>query len=209
MGGAGRPGVERGRARRPPGRARLLDRRNGVLPVVWPATPHRGGVGVRRAGGLVQKLYPWGDTLQPNGQHQCNLWQGEFPRYDTADDGYAGTCPVDAFPPNGFGLYPSPQHLGVECRLVPRQLSPESRPSRSGRTSAWRKPGTQGRILSLPQVVLQSLPRGGTHRANARQLQLQRGLSLRLVSAWCRRRRLSWNPPGLRKIAPPDDLLAL
>ncbi|HEX4007088.1 MAG TPA: formylglycine-generating enzyme family protein [Acidobacteriaceae bacterium] len=56
-------------------------------------------------GGLEQKLYPWGDKLRPEGQHLCNIWQGEFPRHDTAEDGYAGTCPVDAFPPNGFGLY--------------------------------------------------------------------------------------------------------
>jgi formylglycine-generating enzyme required for sulfatase activity len=56
-------------------------------------------------GGLEQKLYPWGDKLRPDGEHRCNIWQGEFPHHDTADDGYAGTCPVDAFPPNGFGLY--------------------------------------------------------------------------------------------------------
>lgn len=56
-------------------------------------------------GGLVQKLYPWGDKLRPDGEHRCNIWQGEFPREDTGDDGYTGTCPVDAFPPNGFGLY--------------------------------------------------------------------------------------------------------
>jgi sulfatase modifying factor 1 len=56
-------------------------------------------------GGLEQKLYPWGDKLRPDGLHRCNIWQGEFPRLDTGDDGYAGTCPVDAFPPNGFGLY--------------------------------------------------------------------------------------------------------
>ena len=56
-------------------------------------------------GGLVQKLYPWGDKLRPNGEHRCNIWQGEFPKFDTAEDGYAGTCPVDAFPPNGYGLY--------------------------------------------------------------------------------------------------------
>lgn len=56
-------------------------------------------------GGLVQKLYPWGDKLRPDGKHLCNIWQGEFPRLDTAEDGYAGTCPVDAFPPNDFGLY--------------------------------------------------------------------------------------------------------
>lgn len=56
-------------------------------------------------GGLVQKLYPWGDKLRPDGEHRCNIWQGEFPRHDTADDGFSGTCPVEAFPPNGFGLY--------------------------------------------------------------------------------------------------------
>ena len=56
-------------------------------------------------GGLEQKLYPWGDDLTPGGQHRCNIWQGDFPRVDTAEDGFAGTCPVDAFPPNAFGLY--------------------------------------------------------------------------------------------------------
>lgn len=56
-------------------------------------------------GGLEQKLYPWGDMLCPNGEHRCNIWQGDFPHHDTAEDGYAGTCPVEAFPPNPFGLY--------------------------------------------------------------------------------------------------------
>jgi len=56
-------------------------------------------------GGLVQKVYPWGDKLRVDGKHLCNIWQGEFPRHDTGEDGFAGTCPVDAFPPNGFGLY--------------------------------------------------------------------------------------------------------
>jgi sulfatase modifying factor 1 len=56
-------------------------------------------------GGLEQKLYPWGDELVPQGRHRCNIWQGKFPHEDTAEDGYAGTCPVDSFPPNGYGLY--------------------------------------------------------------------------------------------------------
>ena len=56
-------------------------------------------------GGLEQKLYPWGDDLVPDGVHLCNIFQGRFPREDTAEDGYAGTSPVHAFPPNGFGLY--------------------------------------------------------------------------------------------------------
>jgi formylglycine-generating enzyme required for sulfatase activity len=56
-------------------------------------------------GGLTQKLYPWGDKLRPDGQYRCNIWQGEFPEHDTAEDGYAGTCPVEAFPRNNFGLF--------------------------------------------------------------------------------------------------------
>jgi sulfatase modifying factor 1 len=56
-------------------------------------------------GDLEQKLYPWGDELTPEGRHRCNIWQGQFPRIDTAEDGFAGACPVDSFPPNPFGLY--------------------------------------------------------------------------------------------------------
>lgn len=56
-------------------------------------------------GGLEQRLYPWGDELTPQGRHMCNVWQGEFPVVNTAEDGFAATCPVDAFPPNGYGLY--------------------------------------------------------------------------------------------------------
>jgi len=55
-------------------------------------------------GGLEQKLFPWGDELTPGGEHRCNIWQGVFPYVDTAEDGYTGTCPVGAFPANGFGL---------------------------------------------------------------------------------------------------------
>lgn len=56
-------------------------------------------------GGLEQKLYPWGDQLTPRGKHFCNIWQGKFPEKNSAEDGYFWTCPVDSFPPNGFGLY--------------------------------------------------------------------------------------------------------
>jgi formylglycine-generating enzyme required for sulfatase activity len=56
-------------------------------------------------GGLEQKLYPWGDELTPDGRHLCNIWQGEFPVLDLAEDGYSAPAPVDAFPPNGYGLY--------------------------------------------------------------------------------------------------------
>ncbi|WP_369690158.1 formylglycine-generating enzyme family protein [Nocardia inohanensis] len=56
-------------------------------------------------GGLDQARYPWGDELAPDGVHRCNIFRGRFPTHNTAEDGYRSTAPVNAFAPNGFGLY--------------------------------------------------------------------------------------------------------
>ena len=56
-------------------------------------------------GGRVQRAFPWGDQLVPDGTHRMNVWQGSFPATNTTTDGYYGTAPVDAFPPNGYGLH--------------------------------------------------------------------------------------------------------
>ncbi|MBV9602201.1 MAG: formylglycine-generating enzyme family protein [Chloroflexi bacterium] len=56
-------------------------------------------------GGMDQRRFPWGDDLTPDGQHRMNVWQGTFPTLNTGDDGYVGTAPVDAYPPNGYGLF--------------------------------------------------------------------------------------------------------
>ncbi len=56
-------------------------------------------------GGFEQRIYPWGDELTPNGRHLCNVWQGQFPDFNSAEDGFIGTCPVDSFEPNGYGLF--------------------------------------------------------------------------------------------------------
>jgi formylglycine-generating enzyme len=56
-------------------------------------------------GGNENTLYPWGDDLMVDGQFACNIWQGDFPEFNSAEDGYLGTAPVYAFQPNGYGLY--------------------------------------------------------------------------------------------------------
>jgi formylglycine-generating enzyme required for sulfatase activity len=35
----------------------------------------------------------------------ANTWQGQFPWQNLLQDGYEGTSPVGAFPPNGYGLH--------------------------------------------------------------------------------------------------------
>jgi sulfatase modifying factor 1 len=56
-------------------------------------------------GGLEGKAYPWGDALEPDGEHLMNVWQGDFPAGNTAADGFVGTAPVTSFPANGYGLH--------------------------------------------------------------------------------------------------------
>jgi formylglycine-generating enzyme required for sulfatase activity len=57
------------------------------------------------ARGGATTSFPWGDDLEPGGEHHMNTFQGTFPAENTAADGFLGTAPVDAFAPNGFGLH--------------------------------------------------------------------------------------------------------
>ena len=57
-------------------------------------------------GGLEGKKYSWGDELTTkDGKYPQNIWTGHFPAENTGADGYKGLSPVDAFPPNKYGLY--------------------------------------------------------------------------------------------------------
>ncbi|XP_069703233.1 formylglycine-generating enzyme [Periplaneta americana] len=56
-------------------------------------------------GGLKDRLFPWGNKLNPMDKHWANIWQGEFPETNTGEDGYIGTAPVTEFPTNAFSLH--------------------------------------------------------------------------------------------------------
>ncbi|MEM7576111.1 MAG: formylglycine-generating enzyme family protein [Planctomycetota bacterium] len=56
-------------------------------------------------GGVSDRMFWWGDALEPRKQHRMNVWQGSFPMENSAADGYVGTCPVLAFNPNPYGLW--------------------------------------------------------------------------------------------------------
>ncbi|CAK1604346.1 unnamed protein product [Parnassius mnemosyne] len=56
-------------------------------------------------GGHRDTKYPWGDKLYPDRKHMANIWQGTFPNYNSAKDGFIGTNPVHLFAQNDFGLH--------------------------------------------------------------------------------------------------------
>ncbi|HEY3352490.1 MAG TPA: formylglycine-generating enzyme family protein [Polyangia bacterium] len=115
-------------------------------------------------GGLDGARYAWGDELAPGGRMLANFWQGEFPWQNLLTDGYEGTSPVGAFPPNGYGLHDmignvwewtadwfTPRHPGdaQKACCVPRN-------PRGGDEAASRDPRAPERI---PRKVL----KGGSH----------------------------------------------
>lgn len=56
-------------------------------------------------GGHDRQRYVWGDKVKPGPGWPANIWQGNFPNKNSADDGYVATAPVASFPANDFGLY--------------------------------------------------------------------------------------------------------
>ena len=44
-----------------------------------------------------------------------NVWQGSFPAENSLADGWLGTCPVNAFPPNGYGLHNTTGNVWEWC----------------------------------------------------------------------------------------------
>jgi formylglycine-generating enzyme len=56
-------------------------------------------------GGKDDYVYAWGFERVNEGNPKANSWDGEFPVYNSARDGFEGLAPVKQFPPNDFGLY--------------------------------------------------------------------------------------------------------
>ncbi|WJH37733.1 formylglycine-generating enzyme family protein (plasmid) [Aliirhizobium terrae] len=56
-------------------------------------------------GGNRHRRYPWGDAEPTDEIIFCNIWQGQFPRHNTLEDGYFGTAPARSFEPSEAGFY--------------------------------------------------------------------------------------------------------
>jgi len=56
-------------------------------------------------GGNNDYIYAWGFERVNRGTPKANSWDGEFPFYNSQEDGYELLAPVGQYPPNDFGLY--------------------------------------------------------------------------------------------------------
>jgi len=112
-------------------------------------------------GGVPGRAFPWGDDLEPGGEHRMNVFQGTFPGHNTGADGFLGTAPVDAFAPNDYGLYNMTGNVWEWC-------------------ADWYDPG----YYAVSARVNPRGPEHGEHR-------VQRGGSYLCHISYCRRYRVS------------------
>jgi sulfatase modifying factor 1 len=69
-------------------------------------------------GGHPSLRYPWGDDLSARdagGPWPVNIWQGSFPRVNTAEDGWLTTAPVRSYAPNAYGLWQTVGNVWEWC----------------------------------------------------------------------------------------------
>lgn len=68
-------------------------------------------------GGLTGATYPWGDRVRDSDKDawRCNIWQGEFPHRNSAEDGWLTTAPVRTYFPNGYGLWQTVGNVWEWC----------------------------------------------------------------------------------------------
>ena len=58
-----------------------------------------------KAGKHTDETYYWGKEKKEEGKWLANIYQGDFPKNNTKEDGFETTAPVKSFPANAYGLY--------------------------------------------------------------------------------------------------------
>ena len=104
---------------------------------------------VAARGGLDGQPFPWGDQLEPEGSHQMNVFQGEFPGGNTGADGYPRYGPGRCV--RAQWIWPAQrvrQRVGVVCRLARRPVLPNGSGPRTRRTGNRLFAASSGAVLT-------------------------------------------------------------
>ena len=114
--------------------------------------------------GSTAAAFAWGDDAFPGGRAMANTWQGQFPWQNLGHDGFVGTSPVGAFPPNGYGLFDMAGNVwewtDVRNRLPPRRAAPQPRcvAGATGSATIPRRVIKGGSHLCAPNYCLRYRP---------------------------------------------------
>jgi len=138
-------------------------------------------------GGLDGEVNVWGG--EPVDASRANVWQGEFPAVNSAEDGFPRAAPVRSFPPNGYGLYDVSGNVWEWC-------SDLYRPDTYARRLLELGPGV---VAQNPQGPPQSYDPRNPHEPEVR---VQRGGSYLCNDSYCASYR-----PSARMACPPDTAL--
>ena len=90
-----------------------------------------------------------------------NVWQGDFPAQNTLADGFVGTAPVSAFPPNGYGLYNMTGNVWSGPRTGSTRPFVNAIGDEIPRGRPRHEQSAEGRLVPLPPLLLQALPGRG------------------------------------------------
>lgn len=134
-------------------------------------------------GGLSGKTYVWGNKKLT--AERANLWQGDFPVENTLEDGFKTTCPVKAFPSNGFGLYGMAGNVWEWCSDKYSPLTYRERVERS-----------KGKTIANPEGSSKSFD---SRHFYAEEVRVLRGGSFLCHSTYCSSYR-----PSARMSSTPD-----
>jgi sulfatase modifying factor 1 len=86
----------------------------------------------------------------------ANTWQGEFAQENLAEDGFERTSPVEAFPPNSYGVYDMIGNVWEHTADAPKPCCIPENPRGGAEASSYDACQPQIRI---PRKVL----KGGSH----------------------------------------------
>ncbi len=129
-------------------------------------------------GGLVQRRFPWGDDLEPGGEHRMNVFQGTLPAARTASrTGSPAPRRSARSRPNGHGLYDMTGNVWEWTAdwFDPRYYRHSPRENPRGPAGGAARV-MRGRLLPLPRLLLQPLPRRRPQREHPGQLHGESGV---------------------------------
>ena len=134
-----------------------------------PASRPRQSGSARPRGGLVGTAFPWGDDLEPGGEHRMNVFQGTFPGGTRAPTDTSAPRRLTRSRPTSSVSTTSPATCGSGAPTGSTSATTRTARGRTHGAGVRRAARATRRLVPVPPLVLPPLPRlGATSAVNQR-----------------------------------------